>query len=333
MSKRVVIFGSSGNSGRQVVRFFINLGWEVVGVSRSEMGPVQDGYSHVTGDIRDPLLYRRIEGFFDLAVNFAGIQPSILGYSESENYSKALSDYLEINVVGTSNVLRFVAETGIPTYIFATSHRDIENHWSSSKMLSNNLPISVNTSGDHALYAVSKVSGMLLGDCVGTHFGFRVFNLRLPMMFLVPKTPFYFHEGHRRVMPYLAIIRDALEGRPLQVWGDKDMRRDYVHVDNLCNLLYLCFKSKLDRGTFAVGTGEGVSTEKFIKAIRDEFSPEPEDTRIAYLPNKRTYKATVYDVSEQKTLLGYQPILLPEMLSLIHRELIDTSSLKKWGWA
>ena len=168
---------------------------------------------------------------------------------------------------------------------------------------------------------------------MGTHFGFRVFNLRLPMMFLVPRDPFYLHEGHRRVMPYLAIIRDALEGRPLQVWGDKDMRRDYVHVDNLCNLLYLCFKSKLDGGTFAVGTGEGVSTEKFIKAIRDEFSPAPEDTRISYLPNKRTYKAAVYDVSEQVTLLGYRPILLREMLSLLHRELMDTNSMKRWGWA
>ena len=62
-------------------------------------------------------------------------------------------------------------------------------------------------------------------------------------------------------MPFLRVIRAAINGEKLEIWGDPEMKRDYVHVGNLINLIKLCQSSDLDGGTFNVGTGEAVTTE------------------------------------------------------------------------
>jgi UDP-glucose 4-epimerase len=332
MAGRVLIFGSSGNSGRNLTRYFLELGWHVLGVSRSQHSHEDPKFAHISGDITDASLYSKLLGEFDLVVNFAGIQPSILKYDENLERRRALQEYVSTNILGTSRVLDFVSARGIPTYVYATSHRDIESHWAQGRRLANNLPVSINPRGDHALYAATKASGMMLGDCVGESFGFRVFNLRLPMIFLVPQDPHYLKAGKQKLMPFLRLIRDARQGKALEVWGDPGLKRDYVHVKNLLNMVKLCFDSPLDGGTFAVGTGEAVSTESFVRGIAQEFAPGDKEISLVYRMDLRTYKNAIYEVEEQAELLGYSPVLLPEMLSLLHEELRSSDSFNRWGW-
>ena len=68
-------------------------------------------------------------------------------------------------------------------------------------------------------------------------------------------------------------MRSASLGKTLEVWGDKNLKRDYVYKDNLTNIIEKCLSSNLDGGTFNVGTGESVTTENFIKEISNIFSP------------------------------------------------------------
>ena len=68
------------------------------------------------------------------------------------------------------------------------------------------------------------------------------------------------------------------------------MKRDYVHVGNLINLIKLCQSSDLDGGTFNVGTGEAVTTEAFIRAIGTTFAADPENVDV-YRPEKVTINA------------------------------------------
>jgi UDP-glucose 4-epimerase len=328
---KVLIFGITGNCGKYCAKRFIQDGHTVFGVGRSSLGFSSEKLTFIKGDITDKTLFDKLPIDFDLVVNFAGVQPSILPTSENTDMKRTLSSYVDININGVFNILEYLRNSNIRTYIYSTSHRDIELSWKQGEFLKNDEPFNINYSGDHTMYAISKTTGKMMGDYYGKAFGFRTFNLRLPMMFLVPNSPYYLKDGKKEIMPFLQIIKKVISNENLEIWGDKNLKRDYVHVENLYSLINLSYLSDLSQGTFAVGTGEAVTTEAFVKSIAQEFSPDT-DFDFIYKPNNKTYKFATYDISEQVEKLGYKPILLKEMLRMLHTQIDSENCLKKWGW-
>lgn len=329
---KVLIFGVTGNCGKYTAKKFIEQGCSVFGVGRSRKPDNLDELNYIQGDIQDEKLYSLLPKDVDLVVNYAGVQPSILKTSENTDLDETLQSYVDVNINGVFKVLEFIRKNSIKNYVYATTHRDYEEHWENGKFLGNNLPTAINYKGDHTMYAISKTSAKMMGDYYGEAFGIRVFNLRLPMIFMVPDSPYYLKDGKPVLMPFLKIIKDAIYGNELQIWGDPELKRDYVHIDNLFSLINLCYNSELSHGTFNVGTGEAVTTEQFIKTIGEVFSKRPQDLNYTYHPMESTYKCAIYDVRETEELIGYKPVLLREMLERLKLDIYESGSLKKWGW-
>lgn len=329
---RVLIFGATGNCGTYCAKHFLKKNWTVYGVGRSTSIINDPNMIFIQGDIRYDSLYDKLPKDIDLVLNLAGVQPSILPTSEMTDIDATLRNYVDININGVFKILEFVRKSKIPNYIYTTSHRDYELYWDNNVFLKNDLPPAINYNGDHVMYAITKTSAKMIGDYYGKVFGLRVFNLRLPMIFLVPEKPFYLKNGEPVIMPFLKVIKDAIKGNPLQIWGDPNMVRDYVHIDNLVSLIQLCFDSTLSGGTFSVATGEAVTTENFIKAIGNTFSDNPEKVEYHYYPDKQTYKCAIYDITEQREKLGYKPILLQELLNKLKTTIQEGKYLDKWGW-
>ncbi|MGN2615676.1 NAD-dependent epimerase/dehydratase family protein [Aliivibrio fischeri] len=329
---KVIIFGVTGNCGKYTAKHFMNKGWTVYGVGRSQQSDSIKDINFIQGDIQDDKLYERLPKDVDLVINFAGVQPSILPTSEKTDLSTTLQSYLDVNVSGVFKILEFVRINNISTYIYSTTHRDYELHWDNNKFLGNDLPTAINYQGDHTMYAITKTSAKMMGDYYREAFGIRVFNLRLPMIFMVPDNATYLKDGEPTMMPFLKIIKNAMFTNELEIWGDKNLTRDYVHIDNLVSLIELSYDSNLNGGTFNVGTGEAVTTESFVKTIGEVFSNDPSAVNYVYRKEKDTYKCAVYDVSEQKELLGYEPVLLKDMLIRLKSEMEKQNSVEKWGW-
>ncbi len=326
---KTLIFGATGNCGKYIAKYLLRKGHYVVGVGRSQIPFKSSKFEYFRGDIIDKEFFNRLPSDFDQVINLAGVQPSILEFSEKTDLEATLGEYVNVNMVGIFNILEYVRKSKIQTYTYTTSHRDYELHWSNKLFLKNNLPPAINYSGDHTMYAISKTTGKMMGDYYSEAFGIRVFNLRLPMIFLVPDKPYYLANGQRTLMPFLKVIKQAMAGETLEIWGDPKMVRDYVHIDNLVFLINACFSSKLKRGTFNVGTGEAVTTEHFIKTIKKVFDIANK-CELKYRPDKYTYKCAIYDITEQVSLLSYEPILLEQMLIKIRSELNKKDLKKYW---
>jgi UDP-glucose 4-epimerase len=328
---KVLIFGVSGNSGRFLSEFYLKQGAEVWGVGRKPFLQGIESVKYIQGDIRDLDLFAKLPANFDIVVNFAGVQPSILMTSEKTDMSKTLREYVDVNMLGVFNILEYIRTANIGTYVFATTHRDYEMYWSNNTILKNDLPPAINYTGDHTMYAITKVVGRMMGDYMVRLGGTRVFNVRLPMIFLVPESPYYLSNGKPEIMPFLKIIKDAMAGKELQIWGDPNMPRDYVYIQNLLSLIDCCYNSELNSGTFSVGTGEGATTERFVRTIGEVFS-HSKQLKYIYKPERKTYKNAVYDVTQQNRLLGYRPVLLREMLELMKNKIYNENYITKWGW-
>ena len=330
VTMRVLIFGVTGNCGTYCAKKFLQEKISVYGVGRSKTNISDPNMTFIQGDIRDHGLYEKLPTDVDLVINFAGVQPSILTTSEKTDLEKTLKNYLDININGVFKILEFVRKNKIRNYLYTTTHRDYEKYWENNKFLGNNLPPLINYEGDHVMYAITKTTAKMIGDYFGSAFGIRVFNLRLPMIFLIPDSPLYLKNGKPEIMPFLKIIKDAVNGGPLEIWGNPKMTRDYVHIDNLISLINLCYKSKLKGGTFNVGTGEAVTTERFVREIGKTFAYNPKEIEYVYRPEKKTYKCAIYDIKEQKDLLGYTPILLNEMLNLLKDDIYKKDYFISW---
>lgn len=329
---KILIFGATGNCGRACFRHLVSSGHDVYAVARSAPDDALMAARFFQGDISDEALFGRLPGDFDAVINFAGVQPSILPVSEATDRAATYRQYVDINIRGVFNILEYCRRSGIARYVYTTTHRDYENYWSGESALTHDLPPAINYAGDHAMYAISKTSAKMIGDYFGTVHAMRVYNLRLPMIFLVPEQPYYLRDGKPELMPFLKIIRDALNGDTLEIWGEPGMRRDYVHIDNLIALIDACLDTSQPGCTLNVGTGEGVTTERFVRSIGEVFAPPGKAPHVIYRPEKKTYKSAVYDITFEQANFGYEPVLLDGMLERLRHELVEGGYLERWGW-
>jgi UDP-glucuronate 4-epimerase len=126
--------------------------------------------------------------------------------------------YQAVNVQGTHNLLDLARELKVPQFVFT----------SSASVYGGNANVPWRED-DHELqpispYAVTKVSGELLGRVYSHLYGTRFVGLRLSTVY-----------GPRQ-RPDLAIHRFAtrmLAGVPIPVFGDGSARRDYTFVDDI----------------------------------------------------------------------------------------------------
>ena len=68
-----------------------------------------------------------------------------------------------------------------------------------------------------------------------------------------------------------AAIKCALEGRPVQVWGDGENVRDYIYIEDICTLLCAILAFEGSEFLFNVGTGVGTSQNEVIRLIRERI--------------------------------------------------------------
>jgi UDP-glucose 4-epimerase len=60
----------------------------------------------------------------------------------------------------------------------------------------------------------------------------------------------------------------ALNGTPIEIWGDGTTTRDYVHVDDVVNALVASLSHQGTARLFNIGTGRGVSLNQLVELVR-----------------------------------------------------------------
>jgi UDP-glucose 4-epimerase len=332
--KVVVVFGASSNIGQKFIKSLNEKDYFIYATGRRKGFNLGENVTYISGNILSNELFDMLPSDNVYAVvNFAGLQPSIIGLDDVQDHKIIMQNYVDVNIKGVGNILDYCMRVKVDRYLFVSSHRELENYWKNGFYINSNFPVNINFTGDHALYAISKYTSTLIADYYRLNFRFKVFNFRLPMIYAVNNSDRYLSNGKSLVMPYLRVIRSAMKGEELEVWGDPTMKKDYVYIDNVIDIITKALDvHNLTYGNYIVGTGEAVTTENFIKQIAKVFYPPGKEVKIIYKPEKKTYKCAIYDISKEIEELDYRPILLNEMLIRIKQEIEKHNMLEKWGW-
>ena len=73
--------------------------------------------------------------------------------------------------------------------------------------------------------------------------------------------------GEERVIAYKVLIKKAMAGETLEVWGDPKRAKDVVYVKDFNQMLIKGLESNTAEGIYNVGTGVPTTLEDQVKGI------------------------------------------------------------------
>lgn len=224
--RRILITGGAGFIGAYLAKKLLAVGSEVVALdnlndyydpelkkARMRFLAEGAGFTHVNINLQDrePVadLFEKYQ--FDAVVNLAaqaGVRYSLVNPAS----------YIDTNLVGFGNVLEGCRHNGVKHLVFASS--------SSVYGANTRMPFSVHDNVDHpvSLYAASKKSNELMAHTYAHLFDLPVTGLR----FFTVYGPW-----GRPDMALFLFTKAILEGRPINVFNNGEMERDFTYVDDI----------------------------------------------------------------------------------------------------
>jgi UDP-glucuronate 4-epimerase len=225
-SKTILVTGSAGFIGFHLSKRLLSLGHRVIGFdninsyyevslkeARNAILQKEAGFTFVKGDLHHRETVEKVfsDFKFDYVVNLAaqaGVRYSI------ENPQV----YLDSNIQGFLNILE-ACRNHKPAHLVYSSSSSV---YGANKVM----PFSVTHNVDHplSLYATSKKSNELMAHAYSALYNLPTTGLR----FFSVYGPF-----GRPDMALFIFTKSILEGKPIEVFNEGKMKRDFTYIDDI----------------------------------------------------------------------------------------------------
>jgi len=189
---------------------------------------------------------------------------------------------LHNNVEGTLNVLEFARRNGNIPVVFAGSSSVHSGHYKNPYTFSKWMC-------EEACMMYSKIYGLPTTIT-------RFYNVYGPSMI----------DGSSPYATALSVFENRIKrNESIQITSDGEQRRDFTHVDDICDGLIACIGRERDRAEiFELGRGENYS----MNEIADMFLRKYPDTIIEYIPERPGEAKDTLTLSEgARRELNYHP--------------------------
>ena len=260
--RRLLATGGMGFIGSNFVRLLLaeRPGWEVWNLdlltyagnpeSLDDVAPAAEAegrYRFVRGDIADPELVAGVfrEGRFDAVAHFAA-------ESHVDRSIASAAPFVRTNVVGTQVLLDAARAAGVERFVHVSTdevYGDLEPDdppFTEETPVRPSSPYSASKAGsDHLALAYHRTHGM---DVVVT----RCSNNYGPYQF------------PEKLVPLMIV--NALEGRPLPVYGRGDNVRDWIHVEDHCRGVLAALEGGRAGSVYNFG---GASERRNLEVVRE----------------------------------------------------------------
>ena len=313
----VLVTGSAGFIGFSLSRRLLEAGREVVGLdnlnayydpalkqARLDRLQAFPAYRHAPIDLADQAQMARL---------FAEVSPEAvvnLAAQAGVRYSLEKPEaYVDSNVVGFLNVLEGCRATAPRHLLFAST--------SSAYGANGKLPFNVHDAATHpiTLYAATKLANEGMAHAYAH-------------LFRIPSTGFRFFTVYgpwgRPDMALFKFTEAILAGRPIDVYGEGRMQRDFTYIDDIVDGLVAALERppapdpawdpvRPDPATSGVapwrilnlGASRRVELMRYIEVLEAKLGRK---ARLNLLPMQPGDVArTEADVDETRTALGYAP--------------------------
>lgn len=299
---KILVTGAAGFIGSAVCARLCDLGHDVVGVDnlndyysvklkldRLALLENFENFEFCQLDISARYLIKNLfaERQFDKVIH--------LGGQAGVRYSIDNPDaYIDSNIVGTMNILEGCRNSEVDDLVYASS--------SSVYGLNKKIPFSEADQVDcpASLYAATKKSNELMASSYSHLYGINATGLR----FFTVYGPW----GRPDMAPFLFV--DAIsKGRPIKVFNNGKMQRDFTYIDDIvegiCRIVISGRQNNGKHKVYNIGNNNPVELEYFISCIEGSLGKQAVKE---YLPMQKGDVVSTYaDISSLNRDYGFSP--------------------------
>ena len=274
--KKALVTGGCGFVGYELTKQLINNGFDVdvidnLSIGKESKDVTSIGANFLGGDIRamENIPDKKYDYIFHLAA-LSRIQPSFVNPNTT----------FSVNVDGTRQVLEYVKRNGGKLIYAGSSSRHHNPELSP--------------------YAMSKYLGEQL--CALYR---RVYDVNVEI------TRFYNVYGPGELIDsHMAAVigifrKNVKEDKPLLIHGDGEQRRDFTHIDDICDGLRMIAESDIHHSEgWELGTGKNYSLNEVFNMFKERF----QNIQKQHVENvKGNYRETIRLNDKALDELGWKP--------------------------
>ncbi|MCF7945219.1 MAG: NAD-dependent epimerase/dehydratase family protein [Spirochaetia bacterium] len=306
---KILILGASGFLGKSIIRKISPLADSLTLFDMYFTKEQRNKYNCVVGDFSNPGdLESVIKDGVDTVIH-------LISTTVPSTSNKCPAADVSGNLITTINLLDICVKKGVSRIIFPSSGGTV--YGEINRPAKENDPCRpicsygiVKKTIEEYLYLYNELYGL----------DYRILRISNP-----------YGSGQVGVKPQGAIgtfLHRILDKKPIEIWGDGSVIRDYIYVDDVANAFYSIVKYEGEERIFNVGTGIGHSLNDLIDIIENIVGNK---VLCNYTPKNVTdVHLNILDISKITDIVGWQPITsLDEGIENVYRKLVKEKKQKE----
>ena len=272
--KKVLVLGGNGFIGKNLCRCLAEKGYEVYSFDMVVPSIVDSRINYIAGDFFDDYTLETI------VKGMAVIYHAICTLNPGNSNEKYIMGY-ERDFVQTVKLCSYIKDTGTKL-IFLSSGGTVYGNQDIQPITESAVPVPINHYGNLKLCIENTL---------------RTFNFQTQTNMLVARISNPYGPGqdyHKGVGFVDAVIKRALNNEKIEIWGDGNVVRDYIYIDDVCEMLISLLNYQGSYEVFNISSNRGVSQLEIIEIIKQlegnlevEYKPARNvDARKIVLDNK-----------------------------------------------
>lgn len=305
--KNTLVFGASGFIGTYLIDELLSQGHRVVA---SDLSDVSRSYydikniPYIAVDITKESDFEKLDNEkFDSIIHLAACQPANIS---KDKYNPR--DYINVNIIGTLNILEYCKASKAGKIIYASSHRNTQGLWADHEVIREGDGRGLKYSGEYAMFSISESAAQ---DCVfhyQAQHGLRGIVFRLPPVYGYGPHTEIFKDGKPIKTGFQIFIEKAKASMPLEIWGDGDIGRDIIYIKDVVSAFIKAIQSPTASGLFNIASGKYLTLREQVNTIANLFWGSKTLPEIIEYPEKvNDIDQFRYDISKAQRELDWTP--------------------------
>ena len=306
-NKKILVFGAAGFMGTYLIDELAKQNYDITASDINEAGEKyykEKNIPYIYVDITKQEEFDKLpKEKFDAVLHLAAFQPANVS---AKNYDP--KTYINVNVIGTLNILEYCKKNDAGKIIYASSHRNTQGLWVDNKAIKEEDGRSIKYTGEYAMFSISETAAQ---DCVlhyAAQFGLSSIIFRLPPVYGFGPHTEIFKDGKPIKTGFQIFIENSMACKPLELWGDANKGRDIVYIKDVIDAFVKAINSTTAQGLYNITSGRYLTLREEAEAIAKVFWGDDSAPVIIERPEKNNgMDAFVYDISKAEKELGWKP--------------------------